>query len=67
MKMQETQVGVYKALKETLNLNNEKLLNLMKSKLIKGYNGEDNGLILNMNLPSTMRNEQTNNEKNTDL
>ena len=67
MKMQETQVGVYKALKETLNLNNEKLLNLMKSKLIKGYNGEDNGLILNMNLPSIMINEQTNNEKNTDL
>ena len=30
----------------------------MKSKLIKGYNGEDNGLILNMNLPNNMKNEK---------
>ena len=68
MKMQETQVGVYKALKNTLNLSNEKLLNLIKSKLIKGYNGEDNGLILNMNLPSSMKSEPNdNNEKITDL
>ena len=65
--MQETQVGVYKAFKETLKLDNEKLLNLMKSKLIKGYNGEENGLILNMNLPSVMKNDVNNNEKNTDL
>ena len=65
--MQETQVGVYKAFKETLKLDNEKLLNLMKSKLIKGYNGEENGLILNMNLPSVMKNDANNNEKNTDL
>ena len=68
MKMQKTQVGVYKTLKETLNLNNDKLLNLMKIKLIKGYNGEDNGLILNMNLPSSMKSEaNNNNEKITDL
>ena len=65
--MQETQVGVYKAFKETLKLDNEKLLNLMKSKLIKGYNGEENGLILNMNLPSVIKNDTNNNEKNTDL
>ena len=64
IKMQETQVGVYKALKDSLQLNNEKLLNLMKSKLIKGYNGEDNGLILNMNLPNSMKKEV---DKNTDL
>jgi regulator of protease activity HflC (stomatin/prohibitin superfamily) len=67
MKMQETQIGVYKAFKDTLKLDNEKLLNLMKSKLIKGYNGEDNGLILNMNLPSAIKNEANNNEKCTDL
>ena len=67
MKMQETQVGVYKALKKTLNLSNEKLLNLMKSKLIKGYNGDDNGLILNMNLPSSMKSQTNDKEKNTDL
>jgi len=66
MKMQETQVGVYKTIKETLNLTNERLLNLMKSKLIKGYSGEDNGLILNMNLPSAIKNE-ANKEKITDL
>ena len=35
----------------------------MKSKLIKGYNGEDNGLILNMNLPDNM-NLNSKNEKN---
>ena len=58
MKMQETQVNVYKNLKKTLGLDNNKLLNLMKSKLIKGYNGEDNGLILNMNLPQNMKNEK---------
>ena len=58
MKMQETQVNVYKNLKNTLGLDNNKLLNLMKSKLIKGYNGEDNGLILNMNLPQNMKNEK---------
>ena len=69
MKMQETQVNVYKNLKNTLGLDNNKLLNLMKSKLIKGYNGEDNGLILNMNLPDNMKNEQNNknNDKITDL
>jgi regulator of protease activity HflC (stomatin/prohibitin superfamily) len=69
MKMQETQVNVYKNLKNTLGLDNSKLLNLMKSKLIKGYNGEDNGLILNMNLPDNMKNEQNNknNDKVTDL
>ena len=67
MKMQETQVGVYKALKATLKLNNEKLLNLMKSKLIKGYNGEDNGLILNMNLPASMKNSENDKEKISDL
>ena len=69
MKMQETQVNVYKNLKNTLGLDNSKLLNLMKSKLIKGYNGEDNGLILNMNLPDNMKNEQSNknNDKVTDL
>ena len=39
----------------------------MKSKLIKGYSGEDNGLILNMNLPTSMKNEINNNEKSTDL
>ena len=41
----------------------------MKSKLIKGYSGEDNGLILNMNLPGNMKNEQSNknNDKITDL
>jgi regulator of protease activity HflC (stomatin/prohibitin superfamily) len=66
MKMQKTQVGVYKTLKETLNLNNDKLLNLMKIKLIKGYNGEDNGLILNMNAPNSLKKE-TNEEKTTDL
>ena len=58
MKMQETQVQVYKNLKNTLSLSNDKLLNLMKSKIIKGYNGEDNGLILNMNLPQNMKNEK---------
>ena len=67
MKMQETQVNVYKNLKNTLGLDNTKLLNLMKSKLIKGYNGEDNGLILNMNLPPSVKNEANHNEKNTDL
>ena len=67
MKMQETQIGVYKAFKDTLKLDNEKLLSLMKSKLIKGYNGEDNGLILNMNLPPSVKNEANHNEKNTDL
>ena len=69
MKMQETQVNVYKNLKNTLGLDNSKLLNLMKSKLIKGYSGEDNGLILNMNLPDNMKNEQSNknNDKITDL
>ena len=67
MKMQETQVGVYKTLKDTLNLSNEKLLNLMKSKLIKGFNGEDNGLILNMNLPSSMKNSENEKDKITDL
>ena len=69
MKMQETQVSVYKNLKNTLGLDNNKLLNLMKSKLIKGYNGEDNGLILNMNLPNNVKNEQFNNNKDkiTDL
>jgi len=69
MKMQETQVNVYKNLKNTLGLDNSKLLNLMKSKLIKGYSGEDNGLILNMNLPGNMKNEQSNknNDKITDL
>ena len=69
MKMQETQVNVYKNLKNTLGLDNSKLLNLMKSKLIKGYSGEDNGLILNMNLPDNMKNEQNNknNDKVTDL
>ena len=69
MKMQETQVNVYKNIKKTLGLDNNKLLNLMKSKLIKGYNGEDNGLILNMNLPDNM-NLNSKNEKNdkiTDL
>ena len=39
----------------------------MKSKLIKGYNREENGLILNMNLPSVMENDANNNEKKTDL
>ena len=69
VKMQETQVNVYKNLKNTLGLDNGKLLNLMKSKLIKGYSGEDNGLILNMNLPGNMKNEQNNknNDKITDL
>ena len=69
MKMQETQVNVYKNLKNTLGLDNTKLLNLMKSKLIKGYSGEDNGLILNMNLPDNMKKDQnSNNDKiNTDL
>lgn len=67
IKMQETQVGVYKALKKTLNLSSEKLLNLMKSKIIKGYNGEDNGLILNMNLPNSMKSSNNNNDKITDL
>jgi regulator of protease activity HflC (stomatin/prohibitin superfamily) len=69
VKMQETQVNVYKNLKNTLGLDNGKLLNLMKSKLIKGYSGEDNGLILNMNLPGNMKNEQSNknNDKITDL
>ena len=69
VKMQETQVNVYKNLKNTLGLDNGKLLNLMKSKLIKGYSGEDNGLILNMNLPGNMKNEQIskNNDKITDL
>ncbi len=68
MKMQETQVGVYKNLKETLNLSNEKLLNLMKSKLIKEFNGEDNGLILNMDLPKSMKSKENNNEAiNSDL
>ena len=69
MKMQETQVSVYKNLKNTLGLDNNKLLNLMKSKLIKGYSGEDNGLILNMNLPNNVKNEQFNNNKDkvTDL
>ena len=66
VKMQETQVNVYKNLKSTLGLNNQKLLNLMKSKLIKDYNGEDNGLILNMNLPNNVKNEQTS-DKITDL
>jgi len=66
MKMQKTQVGVYKTLKDTLNLNNEKLLNLMKIKLIKGYNGEDNGLILNMDAPNSMK-KDSNREKITDL
>ena len=57
------------SLKNTLGLDNSKLLNLMKSKLIKGYSGEDNGLILNMNLPDNMKNEQSNknNDKITDL
>ena len=39
----------------------------MKSKLIKGYNGEYNGLILNMNLPSSMKSQTNDKEKNTDL
>ena len=38
----------------------------MKSKLIKDYSGENNGLILNMNLPNNMKNEQNSN-KITDL
>ena len=73
MKMQETQVGVYKTLKETLKLSNEKLLNLMKSKLIKEFSGEDNGLILNMNLPRSMKNmreiktRENNVDENSDL
>ena len=69
MKMQETQVNVYKNLKNTLGLDNTKLLNLMKSKLIKGYSGEDNGLILNMNLPDNMKKDQNSNSDkiNTDL
>ena len=69
VKMQETQVNVYKNLKNTLGLDNGKLLNLMKSKLIKGYSGEDNGLILNMNLPDNMKKDQNSNSDkiNTDL
>jgi len=38
----------------------------MKIKLIKGYNGEDNGLILNMDAPNSMK-KDTNGEKITDL
>jgi len=68
MKMQETQVQVYKNLKNTLSLSNDKLLNLMKSKIIKGYNGEDNGLILNMNLPENIKDSQNDkNDKISDL
>jgi len=68
MKMQETQVQVYKNLKNTLSLSNDKLLNLMKSKIIKGYNGEDNGLILNMNLPENIKDSQSDkNDKISDL
>ena len=68
MKMQETQVQVYKNLKNTLSLSNDKLLNLMKSKIIKGYNGEDNGLILNMNLPENIKDTQNDkNDKISDL
>ena len=67
-KMQETQIDVYKNIKKTLNLNNNKLLNLIQSKIIKGYNGDDNGLILNMNLPDNIKNINNNNDKyNTDL
>ena len=65
IKMQETQINVYKNLKKSLALDNSKLLNLIKSKLIKDYNGEDNGLILNMNLPQNINRD--NNEKITDL
>ena len=69
MKMQQTQIYVYKNYKDTLKLDNTKLLNLMKSKLIKGYSGEDNGLILNMNLPSSIKNDESKkkDEKTTDL
>lgn len=59
IKMQQTQINVYKKLKETLNLSNEELLSYIKSKIIKNYNGDDNGLILNLGLKTDI-NENTN-------
>ena len=51
LRTQNTQTMAYKKLKETLNLNNNDLLDFIKSKIIKGYTGNDNGLALSLSSP----------------
>lgn len=66
VKTQETQIMVYKNLKNTLGLDNKKLLELIKSKMIKDYsNKEENGLVLNLGLPKSLKDDDK--ERNTDL
>ncbi len=48
-KIQDSQTEGYKKLKNSLGLNNSDLVNLIKAKLIKNYEGSD--IVLNVKTP----------------